>query len=685
MNTALCVLENDPAGYAALPDKLKDELGRWFKVIDELETADKITIAAGRIAERMALYVGFSRQNILRRYYAYKQTGDWHSLVNAAKLPRDEMRLPPEFVAEWQKRCMANQRKMKPAYRELIRDWRRGESIPGYGVWQEYWSAARPGITFLSCPTDLPSGWTYENLWRYRPTKGELAAARQGRGAFAGYRPKVMSTRVGLKVGQYIVFDDVEHDLLVNVIGTNRKALRPLELGALDLFSACKFFYGTKPTLQDELEEKKIKLKEREMRFLLAVVLTRHGYRADGTVLLVEHGTAAIREDVEDAIARVTNGAIRIDRSGIGGAPACDAFFEGRPIGNSRFKAALESHWNLTHNETAALPGQLGKDRDHAPEELHGLQRYNTYLLNAVHALPPERAAMLRFHVLNYDAFCEIYARIVEHINSRTEHELEGWEQSGLTVNEYEIAPGLPLITDRQILSLPEDKQIAMRGVLRLVRGRKMSPREVYQAGAHELVRLPAYLTTEILGPDLAVERRLGDDSVFEFEDRDLGPGAQRYLGVVQSPDGRRVKLAPGETYLTYCNPFAGDALIVCSAARGRGGVIGIAPKWDSVSRTDLDAVHRRMGEAKALEREALLPVARAGADKARELVELRRHNAEVARGLPITGTEHRQLASDRKRLAQEPDDFTAFNDQAPATEREASPSTASMDELNEL
>ncbi|MFH0907165.1 MAG: hypothetical protein V1929_00180 [bacterium] len=638
MSTAVAIPNQDLPELAGLPDKVKNEVTLWLSVIGELFEAEKPTRASAAISARLGHIGGFSNENILRRYYAFLKTKDWRVLVNKSKLPRDEKRLPAEFIADWQKRCMLNQRKCHPAYRDLIRDWRAGKYIGGYGDWRAYWES-RSAVTYLVCPDPLPPGWTYGNLMRYAPSKYELRAARIGRSA-AVQRPLVNTTRVGLKVGQYYVFDDVEHDLLVNVLGVNRRAMRPLELGALDLFSADKFAYGLKPTLQDELDEKKIKLKEREMRFLLAVVLTQYGYRPEGTTLMVEHGTAAIRDDVEQALIRVTNGAVRVDRSGMEGQPAAAGWFEGRGKGNFRFKAALESHHNLTHNETASLPAQLGHGRDSAPEELHGLERYNTYLLSAMLALPPERAAMLHLPVLRFDAFAEIYARIVDHINKRTDHDLEGWEKAGLTTTEYQLAPGMAPMTEEQLLALPEPKQLALRGALTPLRQRKLSPHEVFQRGRGELIRLPPYLVTEILGEDLARERRLGADLVFEFEDRDIGPGVQRFLGVVEAPDGRRLKLRPEEMYLTYCNPFASDVIIVCSATKGRGDVLGVAQRWRSESRADIDALHKLMGYAEKLEKELLLPVARAGSAKAREKIEMHRHNAAVLGGGPMSPDE---------------------------------------------
>jgi hypothetical protein len=96
----------------------------------------------------------------------------------------------------------------------------------------------------------FPSGWSQANLNRHAPSKFELAVARIGREAAAQFRRKVHTTRRGLAVGQFYLFDDLEYDKKVNFPG-NRIATKPLGLCGLDLFSACFIALGFKPTLID--------------------------------------------------------------------------------------------------------------------------------------------------------------------------------------------------------------------------------------------------------------------------------------------------------------------------------------------------------------------------------------------------------------------------------------------------
>jgi hypothetical protein len=90
-------------------------------------------------------------------------------------------------------------------------------------------------------------------------------------------------------------------------------------------------------------------------------------------------------------LAIASGGAIKVERGGMQGAAAHAGQYAGRSKGNFRIKAALESLGNLIHNEMAFLPGQTGKDRQHAPEQLHGLLKHNDALL--LGALADFRAA----------------------------------------------------------------------------------------------------------------------------------------------------------------------------------------------------------------------------------------------------------------------------------------------------
>lgn len=642
----------DRAKYALLPDTCKTSVDRTQKLMARIWNAPQPTIEMQRIEDEAGHARGCTAKSLQRIYYRMRASGSWLPMIDctacrgAIKCHEckyvGKARLPAELIERFRELCERNQRKCRPAWRALIREWQQAyrakQPFHGYPI------APPPGESGV-----YPDGMSYANMMKFAPTKAQLTAARIGRAAASALMPKVFTTRVGLRVGQFYVFDDLEHDLKVNLLGVNRRAMRPLELAALDLFSGSKFAWGARPCLENELEQKKEKLKAHEMRFLIAAAMCLYGYLPTGTTLLGEHATACIQDDVRRVLFDGSEGKITVDDSGIQGAPAFAGVFEGRSKGNFRFKAALESHHNLVHNETAALPGQMGKDRDHCPEELHGRDRYNERLIAAAATLPEERAALLQFPFMEWTRFYRTLCEIYDLIDCRTDHNLEGWEEAGLVVQEYRLSrDALDWHPARQILALPPHEQAVLRAHIAqptLSRIRKLSPREVWNIGRGALIKLPMYLVPQLLGREHGVERPLGKDGLFSFEDQELGPGTKRFEGIITGIDGSRRELTDGETYLTYINPFAPDQLFVADA---RDRYLGYAERYTKVSKSDLDALHRAMGRAKHLEAERLLPLARRGAALTRAKTEMHRHNDRVLSGAPVTPKE-RALASAMK------------------------------------
>jgi hypothetical protein len=460
----------------------------------------------------------------------------------------------------------------------LIRIWQTGRGLcpvtgqpktyskfPGYPDWAPS-RTGRTGVSPVSLgvsPNELPPGWSLANLNRHAPKPFELAVARQGREPAAIHRRRVFSTRAGLATGQFYLFDDLEFDKKVNFPG-NRMATRPLGLLGLDLFSACIISNLYKPTIIDEAGAKK-KLREREMLWLIVDTLCHQGYRADvrGTSLVVEHGTAAIRPDFEERIFAATAGKVTVDRSGLSSAHM-PGLFEGGSHGNPRFKASLESVINLIHNEGASLPGATGKDRDHAPTQLAGVDRYNNNMLKLARLLPPHRAALLQYPVLNFYDFCELTQDIIARINRRVDHQLEGWEKSKNFVQEFFLDVGcndsLPpsaqdasaasgmWLSEAQWSALPREKQTALQPFVS-GRQRQLSPWEVWTRDATQLQKLGECLLPALLGPDLAEERSVRGGYI-TVENQELDSEPFRFPAYPHNT---------GDKFLVYHNPFHPD------------------------------------------------------------------------------------------------------------------------------
>ena len=593
----------DLAEFMGLPDDVRREVQRW---VTQLE---RVTVPVGRSIKRVAKSMGVSVATARRKYDLWRARKDWRALVNRTKVPEARGVIAPEFVEYWKGLCERNGRKCKAAHRQFLREFASGAVIPGLP----------PGMLRGDYE---PSGYSYDNLMRYAPTQFELTAARVGRGAAADFRPKLFTTRVGLRVGERYIFDDMWHDFKVVMIH-QRRPMRLLQLHAHDLFSGCQFARGLKPRMEDEATGKSVNLRESEMHFLLANVLGEFGYCATGCTLMVEHGTAAIDEGLEKLLFDLTQGLVRVERSGIQGASAFAGQYPGRGKGNFRFKAALESLGNLIHNETAnmlAFPGQTGSNsRTNLPEELAGRERRADTLALAMRALPGAVAEKLRLPFLEVTQARWAVEEVMERINQRTDHELEGWLEAGLTTTDL-LLPGVGLIPSAKLLEFPVEKRAAIEGIAELVT-RKLSPREVFNAGRTGLVKFRPEQTAALLHATQGREVSVGKDHLIAFEDQNISPSPLRYLAH---------HFAPGDKFQAVVNPWAPQSLHLFDA---RGGWRGTVSAWQTVQANDSEALHRAMGAAAKAEAELLTPLAARGRVLTRERLEQVRENVGVLAG----------------------------------------------------
>lgn len=618
--------------FGALPFDVQDEVHTLLGAMARIHAASRKSAAILAESHTLAGVVPCSPQTLERKYYAWRGAFDWRVLVNRAKAPKRGANkgLPEAFVAHWHSLYLKNQRKAKPAYRQLIRDWMAGKPIPGY-----QYSPLEYGNT------GHPEGWDYTNLMkgRNKPTPFEEEAARKGRDYAAKFRPQVLATRVGLAVGEILMFDDMWHDFKVWAPG-QRQASRIVSLHGLDLFSGCLFASGHKPTLFSETADGKTKREQigkKEMTFFLAHVLSTHGFRGDGCRLIAEHGTAAISKQTEAVLARLTDDKLQVTRSGIVDKALVKGMFAGSGKGNFRIKAALESLHNLIHNETADMvrfPMQTGSNsRLNAPTGLYGQDEYVKILVKAIESTagepnPPE-VAMLPLEVS--EAVDLIY-RVYDLINSREDHKLEGWEKAKLMRIEWRLDMQQQWQDRQKLLALEPQRRAAIEALIssddRLVRCRRMTPGEVYQAGQAGLKRFSPHQLPQIFGEDLGEVRQVGSDNLVSFWDAAIDPEEMFFGPYAQDQYGEKI-LRPGDKFLCYCNPWDSRALILCDA---KGGFHGLAPRVLRAGQNDAAALQAAFGRAAKTEMELLRPVVAAQRDIVQAAFGIRKHNARLFR-----------------------------------------------------
>lgn len=591
-----------------LPYEVRMRVRKWASLFAGVSRPG-VTAQLTLIGEKMDR----SYANVRARYSAWQKTGDWRVLADGRSVPND-LTKDPGFVLHWGKLVEENQRSTREARRALIYQWKAREVIPGYEDFEGW--------------PEIPHGWSETNLARIKPPKADLSLMRFGIKASAKYLPQTLRTRVGTWPGSHIQMDDVWHD---EGVRHGSQACRVLEFGALDVWSGCRYAWGTKPRRKTEAGKWET-LSEKDFRFFVASTLWNHGYSARGTVLMLERGTAALREAVAQPLFDATGGLISVETGGMHGeTQALLGLWGGRAGGKGNFKSHLESLHNLMHNAMAALPGQFGKDRQSQKESTYGLVKYQEALLKWAAELPADLAAHLQHPLLDYHTQ---FVPLLNHIygvaiNGRTDHDLEGWAELGRIVTRYTLAPGSGLWLD--IDDIPEETRALIMSAAaadpaRWTHRHRMSPAEVLRSGREELIKPSLSVIIDLIGPDCAEPRRV-EGSYIEFQDMEISPSPLIYEARVLTPEGQEKELKRGETYLCFAFPYDPSVLAVCDA---KLRCLGTARRVKRVSLADKEGMIDVWSRNATRTSEILEGVRARHAGAEQDAEALRRHNAAL-------------------------------------------------------
>lgn len=655
--------------FLGLPDAERTRVMQLETICKEIDRLPHKRDAFRQASEAHGHIRGLSEGTIRTAYYRWVAGNrNWSALANQRRIGK--ARLSKRLAVAYKTYCERNQRSSKAAYDAWLRDIRAGKVFDGIGDWRDMWGETYPTETCPPiCPADfVPAGLTYRNMQRVGGlSRYEQLASRQGAIAALRAAPSVYSTRAGLAVGAIFEFDDLTHDLVVDV-GNGIRGVRPQEFACLDVASAYKCAYGVKAEILKD-DGSRERLKEREMLYLAAHVLTSIGYRPEGTIWILEHGTAAIREAARKAIRMLTRDAIRFETSGILGEQVHGGLWPGKGQGVPGIKAHLESSFNLVHNVSAALPAQTGSNsRLSKPEPLAGLEKYHADLLKVCHNLPAETQQRLMLPVLRLGEFQDALATLYKIIAERRDHALEGWDAAGNVEHCFRMSPAMPWMSIAGALAAVTDpaKRSALDLAIRTVAERRevrMSPAEVWRRSAGKLTRLDHWAAVAILAsePRCIRKDRLTRKHELCFQDAYFGPGSHRFWPVVHTPDGRRELLSDRRDYALIQTPYDPSRIYVLEP--DSLVCLGYAERMVPGSRVDADSMHRLMG--KRSEAIALLnePIEARHEDDAADRAAMISHNervlAEARAGLPAP--------EEAARIAAEPGQVAELLDDGPA------------------
>lgn len=580
-----------------------------------------VEAASGRVAalQEAAGKAGFSFGKMKRIYYAWKKDRKAGGTGDIALLDLRHEGPPPAsnpWVTALKGYAEGDLNTTVGGYNRMMAEWRSGAvSLPGgIGRWQDAWRREHP---CSPVPGECPEGWTprgasYPNLARALRNDPDhvfaLAASRRGmRAAHANVLP-VLTTRRGLPVGAVYQFDDVWHN--IDIMLATGKTAQPLEFAGYDVASGFKCVSLAKPRFTAEDGTRK-NLTEQQFRFLFGFALCVTGFHKDGLTAVVEHGTTAIREEVEKQIKLIPafGELITFARSGILSEQVHAGLFVGSGGGNFRFKALVESSHNVMHNRTASLPGSRGRDAEHMHESRNALVAYEEKTAAELDKWGgPGFAARMASGLLSFDEYVSAFRAAEDAVMDDPGHRLEGWD--GREVAEFRLGPDAPWQDASALLGMEPAQAAAIAAFLQAHpehrRRRWMTRREVWTRGQADFVRVPLFEMPAFLASSDARECVVREDGTFAFRDA-LYYGRDEVVYRAQARDfsGATRRFAPGARLFVKWNPLTPEQVWILD--RDSGATLGMAPLHERAPVYDPEAVKRAMGaQARDLARKVL-------------------------------------------------------------------------------
>lgn len=593
IKTLSFVPASDAAEYAQLSAIVKQKAEALYEIAREVAAAPHKQ--KGQIYEAHAKALGVHENTIAGPIRKFIKTRDWRKLIDKRMEPSLWVKdssdaLPYDFLEYWRELLEANTSCTKAAYdilMEQLRAWRKGDMaarIPGYHT---------PPPNAPGYPH--PHSWSYKTLGRKTGTDTQIAAAREGRSAAMKTMPAIFTTRKGGYLGMEYQFDDMFHDIEC-VHG--RALARPVEYGAIEFYSGFYLPPGIKPRIKRIDAESNTShwsdLTEKEFALYAINLFATVGYSPRGTTAQAERAKAVFRDALAQKLTRWTNGAIKIPKPGMSGEAAYAGGWAERAKGNANAKALKEGFGKIYHNRLAAIPGQLGMSPSTMPAGTHGMQRDTELLLKLSGVI----GSPLPTAHHKWEEVVQLLYHTCDLINRRTDHNIEAYEEEGLIIPEFHADPHNDVWLN--LIELDPTRRAAMEiirhSMPHLFRLRKMSPQEVWQSRAGELIKLSPEAEADCLY-DLSRRTEVVNKGVVAWRDSTQDLAEYRFLATYQAPDGFRRTIHNGEDIDVVWNPFRPER---CFYYTQRGQYLGIAQRDYSITRGDVEARNKAIGRREA-------------------------------------------------------------------------------------
>ncbi len=605
-----------------------DENAQWLALRRMVAAVERAGCASSEVLAPTREETGLDDQTLRRWWRRYKNgtdkfpAGDVRTLLDTRRVaalwsrqadaaepaPKDV----PAFVADWRARVLRHNRSIAAAYRELVREWQRGDKVPGYGTWVDWFTRTHGGhIIPARCPS-LPLGWSERNLYHLAPSRIELLVARQGIAAAREKTPHVIGTRRDARFLEFVSFDDIRLDVRV-LCPVTRKVCDVWLLIAYDYACALHLGYGLRLALKrkDGTHEH---LTRDDMHQIFAHVLWRYGVPPYGMTATLENGTATISKGTARTLELATGDLLSISYAQMitGKSPVG---YRERAVGNSRAKASLEASNALIHYELDSLPAQTGQAYGVRPADLKSREDEAEQIWAVAQTLPEHLRGSVRLPVLTVDQLRDHLDEMFARIAARRNHSLEGFESVPVwrTTGAQEWQPIHTLPED-----LPEEYETDTQRESPLDRMRRLVAPYRGQWRA-----CPAHVLAGLLQDhQRAVRVKESGEILLRVRDREYW----------YAPPSDEHRIKAGTEVIVHTDKLHLDHVFIMDAD---GRVIGVWPQREAVRRGDktaLEAALRYTGHALKVARAA---AAEAAAPRREELEAMRAHNEALLASVP--------------------------------------------------
>ena len=577
--------------FAVMPG---DEATRILWFVDALavfaEARDKKAAAAAMSARLSPLgYTGLSLKSLYRKLDDFEREGVW-SLV-PGKYKREESRglvTNERFVEHWQTLILENRRQMKPAWKQLVRDFCGGVDIPGVGTWRDMYLNLRGFYPSEGepCPwseRNPPPGWSFRNLIKFKPDEFAMVAAHHGMAeAKSRFGLTVSKTRVGLACCQVVEFDDMWYEHAVIYPG-NKEPQRVVEFAAIDVLTGHVICHLAKP-IRERADGTRETLKAARAKYVYHYVICVTGLPPERVVLVGERGTTKADDEFEAALRLVNawRGAqgqkpVEWRTGALANAPLAKGLHDGAAKGNPRNKPHVEQMHATLKNALGHILGEIGGGRGVQPEETGAMvaEAKKLAALAYISNLPIEK---IKTPFLSWPAYAEIIERAHHEMDERTGHALEGWVECGFVKGEFRLKAEATWRAVKALAEMSPEEAGAISALVKAgmaeYREARLSPREAWEKSKGTLKPAPEYLAPMILGSELCCTVKVTGNMQFVYKDPNIGVR----LRVAAIAGGKLLKR--GVEYRVWVNPLDGSKAYVCDM---QGHFMGVAKVLESV------------------------------------------------------------------------------------------------------